>query len=165
MGSQPQAFAKPVGGGAGMGLLPQPSPLHRGPKAFSAKQPAREGRAGLGAPSMSVQEQLHPDLPGCSCPQPGRNLQRQQRSRSPAQLLACNPTPDTPWGSYGLGARRGGEHHKNRANSHITYTKAQLQIFPKKLKRRLMVHPHTNLIFLWALAEMFKASQLTKKLF
>lgn len=103
MGSQPQALAKLGLGGKNR----TPASACTPPQRAQGIQHQAGGWAGLGAPSMSVQEQLCPGLPGCSCSQPATNLQRWQRSRSPApSMQPCLPQTHTG-GAMGLGQMRG----------------------------------------------------------
>lgn len=123
MGSQPQVVRR------GMGLLPQPALLHRVPKAFSAKQPSGEGWTGSirhvskGVTMPWLTQLLL--LPAWLKPPkvPAQQEPCLAPRMQPCPML-CTPTHN-----------------------------AQLQIFPRKLKRLLTVHLPTTLLFLWTLSE------------
>lgn len=132
MGCQPQAFAKPVvGHSGGVGLLPQPAPLHRGPKAFSAKQPAGEGwaastqHASTGAATPWLTQLLLAETSKDS-----------SAAAWPSSLHAALPQTH-PGGAMGLGQGEEGSTTRARQTPMLPTPKCddQLHIFPRKLKR------------------------------
>lgn len=76
-------------------------------------------------------------------------------SAAGAQAAPCmQPYPDTPWGAMGLGQGEEGSTTRTGQTPMLCAPKhgAQLQILPRQLKRWLVVHLHTNLLFLWTAA-------------
>lgn len=82
MGSQPQAFAKPVCGCGWDGTPASACPPSTGGPRPSVPS-SQLGKAGPGAASMSVQEQLHPGLPRCSWHKPPKTAAWQQPGPAP----------------------------------------------------------------------------------
>ena len=152
MGSQSQAFAKPVWGGRGMGLLPQPVPLHRGPKTFSAKEPAVEGW---------VRSTQHVST-GAAMPWLTRLLLRPAWQKPPKTAVQQEPGPapcTQPYPRHTLGelwawgkGRRGAPQELGKI-PHYVHRSVMLsyKFFQGSLRGDLTVHRHTNLLFLWTL--------------